>query len=139
MDLHHLKTFITVSAESSVTKAAHRLHMTPSTISGHIKTLEEELGITLFERTARGMKLTEHGRLLHAKAAETLHAAQALLNQAHQLQTELTGELTIGLNASSTLLRMGQISAELQRIAPNLTVHMVSSATGKIIDAVAKQ
>ncbi len=75
MDLHQLRIFVTVAAEKNLTRGAQRLYMTPPTVSAHIKALEDELGVTLFVSTAKGMQLTDNGRLLYAKAEHTLQAA----------------------------------------------------------------
>ncbi len=61
MDFRHLRAFITVAEESSVTKAAERLHISQPPLSRHIKQLEDELGITLFVRHRQGVTLTDAG------------------------------------------------------------------------------
>lgn len=135
MELHHLRTFVIVADEASVTKAAQRLFMTPPTISGHVKALEDELGVTLFERTPRGMKLTEKGYLLKEKAENTLFAAQDLVNHATDLQTNLIGEVKVGVNASPNFLQLGALAAALDSSVPGVTLNLMPSASGKIVDA----
>ncbi len=73
MELHHLRTFVAVAEESSVTQAALRLYMTPPTVSGHVKALEDELGVALFERTARGMTLPTSATLSSGILSSSLH------------------------------------------------------------------
>ncbi len=67
MELYQLRTFVIVAEEENLTRAAKRLYMTPPSVSAHIKTLEEELNVQLFERTPKGMEITEQGKLLKAK------------------------------------------------------------------------
>ena len=57
MELYHLRTFITVAETGSVTQAARRLFMTPPSVTAHIKSLEDELQVQLFRRTAQGWEL----------------------------------------------------------------------------------
>jgi DNA-binding transcriptional LysR family regulator len=135
MELHHLRTFVAVAEESSVTKAALRLYMTPPTVSGHIKALEDELGVTLFERTARGMVLTPKGDLLHGKAAKILSAAQELVNHATELQAHLIGQLHFGLNATPSFLRVGSLLKALQQACPGIELKLETAVTGKIIES----
>lgn len=135
MELHHLRTFVAVAEESSVTKAALRLYMTPPTVSGHIKVLEDELGVTLFERTARGMALTPKGELLHGKAAKILSAAQELVNHATELQAHLIGQLHFGLNATPAFLRVGSLLKALQQTCPGIELKLETAVTGKIIES----
>ena len=75
MELYHLKTFVTVAEEGHLTRAAERLFTSQPAISAHIKALEEELGVTLFERTPKGMQLSPAGAQLLAQAQRTLAAA----------------------------------------------------------------
>ncbi|MCP5237554.1 MAG: LysR family transcriptional regulator [Zoogloeaceae bacterium] len=53
MELYHLRTFVTVAEEGHLTRASERLFTSQPAVSAHIKALEEELGVTLFERTPR--------------------------------------------------------------------------------------
>ncbi len=76
LDLRLLQTFLVVAAGLSFRKAAQNLHLAPSTVTGQIKALEEELGHTLFDRTGRRVLLTGHGRRLlrHARRLVDLEA-----------------------------------------------------------------
>ncbi len=63
MNYQHLLYFRTVAVLGSVTAAAQRLRLTPPTLSAQIRTLEDTLGVSLFDRSARGMLLTDAGEL----------------------------------------------------------------------------
>lgn len=136
MELHHLRTFVAVAEEGSVTGAAQRLYLTPPTVSAHIKALEEALGITLFERSALGMALTEKGEVLKVKAEATLFAAQDLVNHATNLQTHLMGQVNLGLCASADYLRIPELTHYLSEHFPGIGLNLVSRSSGEIIDAV---
>lgn len=136
MELYQLQTFIMVAEEQSITGAAKRLFTTPSSVSMHIKSLEDELGVQLFVRTSRGMQITDKGQLLYVKAQDTVQSAQALLNQATALQTHLIGQLTIGLNASATFLRVSTLIDAMTQACSGIDLSFVSSASGHIIERV---
>ena len=64
MQLRHLRYFQAVAQEGSFTRAAEKLHMAQPPLSRQIRQFEEELGVALFERTTRALRLTEAGRFL---------------------------------------------------------------------------
>ena len=84
MDFRHLRAFIAVAEESSVTKAAERLHISQPPLSRHIKQLEGELGITLFLRHRQGVTLTDAGHVLLEKARVLATAAADFYESAGQ-------------------------------------------------------
>lgn len=134
MDLHHLRTFIVVAEEQNVTRAAERLFTTPPSVSTHIKMLEEELNVTLFDRSPRGMKLTEKGALLREKAAKVLIAAQDMVNQATTLQAELMGAVRIGINAASDFLRIARIAEHLRDRHPGIELEYAPHSSGRVLE-----
>ncbi len=72
MEIRVLRYFLTVVREESITKAADVLHITQPTLSRQIAQMEEELGIKLFDRSARRITLTNEGILLRRRAEEIL-------------------------------------------------------------------
>ena len=92
----HLRQFHEVASEGSVVRAAERLHLTPQTVSGQVKLLEEAVGEPLFERVGRGLALTETGRLVHEYSARIFAIGGEL---AHRLRhgTGGTETLRIGI------------------------------------------
>src|SRR5262245_50354310 len=109
MELNHLQTFIVVAEEGNVTRAAERLFMTPSSVSAHIKALEDELNITLFVRKPQGMEITEHGSILRARAESIVRGAQDMVDLSAKLQDSLTGKARIGLNTNIKFLRAASL------------------------------
>jgi len=79
LNYHHLLYFHTVVREGSIVKAAERLSLTPPTISGQIRALEESIGSRLFERQRRRLVLTEMGRTVHRYADEIFGIGRELI------------------------------------------------------------
>ena len=97
MDFRHLRAFIAVAEESSVTKAAARLHISQPPLSRHIRQLEDELGITLFIRHRQGVRLTESGSALLEKAKVLAAAASDFYETAGQTTRNQANRIRIGI------------------------------------------
>ncbi|NNJ65454.1 MAG: LysR family transcriptional regulator, partial [Xanthomonadales bacterium] len=65
LNYNHLLYFHTVAREGSIARASEALHITPQTISGQLKLLEESVGAPLFDRVGRGLVLSETGRAVN--------------------------------------------------------------------------
>ena len=93
----HLLYFWTVVREGGVTKAAAALHLTPQTISGQIKLLEEQLQGTLFEREGRRLVPTELGRIAYGYAEEIFPRGLELASVLRGARTHGRRSVTIGI------------------------------------------
>ncbi len=133
MELYQLNTFVKIADEGSLTRAAELLFTSQPAISAQIKALEEELGVTLFERTSRGMQLTPKGRLLYEQAVETLNAAAKLKGQAQDLQQELVGEVRVGIHTDFDFMRIGELHRAFHGKYPRVSPHFVQSMTANIL------
>eukprot|EP00831_Metopus_contortus_P003449 TRINITY_DN11273_c0_g1_i2.p1 TRINITY_DN11273_c0_g1~~TRINITY_DN11273_c0_g1_i2.p1 ORF type:complete len:299 (-),score=85.88 TRINITY_DN11273_c0_g1_i2:43-939(-) len=133
MELYQLKTFVVVAEEGNLTKAAERIYASQPAVSGHIKALEEELGLPLFLRTPRGMQLTEVGKGLKLKADSVLLAAEDMVNQAASYREELTGTLTIALNTDPAFLRVAELSEAMSIAQPKLRLKFMQGSSGSIL------
>jgi LysR family transcriptional activator of nhaA len=78
LNCKHLHYFRVVAAEGSIARAAEVLHLTPQTISGQLRILEEEVGVKLLEKSGRGLTLTDAGRLAFAYADEMFRLGREL-------------------------------------------------------------
>lgn len=129
MELYHLKTFVTVAEEGHLTRAAERLYTSQPAISAHIKALEEELGVTLFLRTPKGMQLTREGEQLFPRAQQTLASAGEFMQFAKGMQDELVGSIRIGLNSDWEHLRLAELQRRLSEHHPKLEQQFLSGMT----------
>lgn len=129
MELYHLRTFVTVAEEGHLTRASERLFTSQPAISAQLKALEEELGVTLFDRTPKGMALSAAGERLLADAKRALAAAGELLQNARGLQDQLIGRVRIGLNSDADFLRLVDIQTALSARHPRLELEFLSGST----------
>ncbi len=136
MEFYHLRTFVAVAEEEHLTRAAERLSASLPAVSAHIRGLEEELGVSLFTRTPKGMRLTGEGRALLSEAKLALSSVDAVRARAGALRQEVTGVARIGLNNEAARMRVPELLAALRRRHPAVEVHLVNSSSPRILENV---
>lgn len=136
MDLYQLKTFVTVARERSITRASAILHLSQPAVSAHIKGIEDALGLTLFDRTARGMSLTRDGERLLAKAEQTLAAHEELMAEASRGKGELSGKLRIGAGSNSGNEAIGRLVTGLAARFPGVEVALKHASSEEVLSAI---
>lgn len=97
MDWDKLRIFHMVSTAGSFTHAGETLNLSQSAVSRHISSFEEDLGITLFHRHARGLILTEQGELLFKASTEIFSKMMAIEGQLSDARQSTEGQLSITL------------------------------------------
>jgi len=135
MEFYHLRSFVVVAKTGNLTAAAKQLFTTPPAISAHIKSLEEELKTPLFDRSSKGMALTEKGRLLLPKAEITLNSAIDIVNLAVENQNELMGTFKIAINQSSNQLKLPVLLQNIVENCQGINLTLESLSTGNAIKA----
>ncbi len=94
--LYQLRVFLTVAEEGSVTRAAERLYFTQPAVSQHIRALEKQVGVRLFDRTARGMTLTPAGETLMEYARRIVRLAVEAHQAVARVGNLVRGNLHLG-------------------------------------------
>lgn len=132
MELYQLKSFVAVAEEGNLTRAAERLFSSQPAVSAHIKALEEEMGVSLFDRATRGMVLTRDGEKLLEKAEAVLEHVQDLNELARDLQANPSGSLRIGVLLDGDALPLDAISRRLYASHPGIQLEFTHSNSGVI-------
>ena len=97
LNYNRLQYFWTVSREGSIAVAAKQLHLTPQTISGQLKLLEESVGAPLFDRVGRGLVLTDTGRLVKEYADEIFSLGAELAQRIRGQAQDMSVLFTVGV------------------------------------------
>jgi len=96
LDLHLLRSFIAVAETEHVGRAAEKLHVSQSPLSRQIQRLEAELGMRLFDRIRRRIRLTAEGRWLLAESRRLLDDAERVEREAGRVARGEVGSVTVG-------------------------------------------
>jgi len=124
MTFRQVEIFLAVARAKNFTRAAETLHLSQSTLSQHVRELEDELGVSLFDRLGRAVTLTEAGRLLEDHATRlttTLASARRAINELKGLER---GSLVIGASTTPGIYVLPPIVAAFRRRYPGIDVSL---------------
>lgn len=124
LNTYRLRVVREVAARGSIAAATGALHLTGPAISHHIAALERELGIPLFERTARSLKLTAAGRCLVDHAEKVLSACEEAVAAVSTFSSEISG--TVRMSILETTANPGYMLLKERERHPDLTVVLIS-------------
>lgn len=134
--LDKLRSFVLVAEEGNLTRAAKRRHTTPSAVSEHLRQLEDQFGLSLFERSARGMALTDAGKAMLVPARQALQQINELDETARRLRCETPTRLSMGLNAPPEYLKVDQMLRLAAREQPDVALELCTSSSFLIAEQV---
>ena len=121
MELRHLRYFVAVAEEKSFTRAASRLHVSQPPLSRQIRDLESEVGVSLFDRSANGVRLTKAGEAFLVDARELLDGSEAAIERAKAVVLGQRQKVTIG-HASGTIDIFRRALQAFSRAHPRIVV-----------------
>jgi len=131
MDPRRLSYFLTIAAHQRMAKAAEVLGVAQPTLSQQLRALEQELGTVLFDRTPRGMQLTETGRALREHAQRLMVQTEAARTAIAELEGGMTGVLRIGIINTYSTAFLPKMMASFSQKYPEVRLSVeVGSALG---------
>ena len=134
MNLQDLKYLAAVAEHRHFGRAAERCHVSQPTLSSQIKKLEEELGVTLLERTNKRVDLTPVGAQILAHAQAALAEAAQMEEVARASRDPLVGALRLGVIPTLAPYLMPLILKPLKQACPGLTLELWEDQTRALID-----
>lgn len=121
MEMRHVKTFCAIVKYGSFSKAAHALGYAQSTVTAHMKALENDLHIPLFDRLGKKVLLTKAGHQFHPYALELL-AIYEKAQEIPQNTDQLEGTLSITSNESLAVYRLPQLLRTYKQKNPKVNI-----------------
>ncbi len=139
MDFRQLRTLVHVAETGSLTRAAERLNTVQPTLSRQIRLLEEELGISLFQRLGYGMKLTEAGERLLSHARIILRDLETARSEVLSLQGAITGNIVCGMIPSLGDRALVPFLRTFAEDHPLVSLRVVTGYAGFVVEWLAQR
>lgn len=134
MDLRQIRSFVAAYEEGSINRAAQRLNTAQPSLSVQLRTLEDSLGVKLFERHARGVRATPEGSRFYEHCLGILGGIENAEQDMHDWSQGASGSLNIGLIPTVTKGALPQILPEFTTDMPNVDVRVVEAFSGTLTD-----
>ena len=137
MELQQMRYALAIAEEQGFTRAAERCFVAQSALSRQIKSLESELGVTLFARTSRKVEVTPAGEAFLEQARLCLQAAERAKVEAAAARGEVRGTLTIGVIPTVTAVDVAAVLGQFHRRHPDVRVHVRSGGSDAFLHRIA--
>jgi LysR family transcriptional regulator, transcriptional activator of the cysJI operon len=138
MENFRLKVFRIVAAQASFRRASEILHLSQPAVSQQIHALEEELGVSLFDRGGSRVRLTEAGAVLLKYAERGARLAAEALAALGRAQGETTGALRLGASTTVAQYVLPRMLGAFQQLHPRVQLSVISGNTEHIVAALQK-
>jgi LysR family nitrogen assimilation transcriptional regulator len=127
MDTNQLRAFLKIAEFGSITRAAMMLGLAQPSLSQQLLRLEDEVGFQLFRRTARGVALTEAGRVFQEHARQILRDSEQALADVRQLKAVASGEVVLAVPHTVCKLIGLQLVETLADEAPDIRLRLMEA------------
>ncbi|WP_434131204.1 LysR family transcriptional regulator [Sporomusa sphaeroides] len=124
MDIRDMRNFYAIVEAGNISNAAKRLNIAQPPLSKQMKQLEEQLGVQLFERGSRRIRLTEAGQLLRERAEQILGLVDGTVKEITELNSNLAGTLSIGTVTTSGATLLPSLLSRFHDLYPDVTFQL---------------
>ena len=137
MDFRQLESFVAIVKHGSFTKAAEGLFLTQPTLTGHIQSLENELGTVLLNRCGKTVTLTEAGEILYRYAVNILNSRELARDALAQYEGKLEGELAIAASTVPQRHILPRLLAAFNQRYPRVSFRLNQHDSKGVVQAIA--
>jgi DNA-binding transcriptional LysR family regulator len=134
MDFHRLEVFLKVFQKKSFSKAGETLYLTQPTVSEHIRLLEEDLGLVLFDRQGKEATPTRAGQLLHQYATQLMALRKESLRAMEQFRDKGRGDLLVGGSNIPGQYLLPPLLGRFKALYPRIRLRLLVGDTRNISD-----
>jgi LysR family nitrogen assimilation transcriptional regulator len=125
MELRSLGYFVRIAELGSITRAAAHLRLAQPALTRHVQRLEEELGVALFTRANRGVRLTEAGQKLLENAERILREVERTGDEIRAQDAHPSGRIIFGITPTLCPVLVPELSADMRRDYPRVELKVV--------------
>ena len=136
MDFDQLETFLAVARLASFSRAAEKRFRTQPAISSQIRSLEEEVGARLLDRSGGKVSVTSSGKIFLKYAEQSLEDRKNMLTDVAETERVPRGEITVGANEGTCLHILPEVFAVFKRQYPAVAVNITRADYARILDCV---
>ena len=129
LENRHLRYFIEVARSLHVRRAAERLHIAQPALTQNIQQLESELGVELFHRESRHLRLTEAGQIFLAEAEQSLRQFAHAQKTAQRAARGEVGKLVLGFQSTAGLTVVPNLLQNFRTEFPDVEVTLIESGS----------
>lgn len=139
MNYERLKTFIAVAEKNSFSEAAKMLYVTQPTITSQIKSLEEELGTKLFERTTKKVEITQSAKILLKYARQIVQMNDSARKEITQMESVTYGELGMGCSLTIGEYILPEFLKQFKEEYPLIQIQVKIANSHQVISSIKDQ
>ena len=132
MDIKQLRYFIAIAEEGSLSAASQRLRVAQPSLSQHVIKIEQELGVTLINRSPRGVALTPSGEILLRHARDICHSMSVCQESVKKSGSVLEGSVAFGLPSSISMVLSVPLAETVRHLLPKVKLRVVEAMSGFI-------
>ncbi len=134
MGIKDMRAFYAIVEEGNISHAAQRLDIAQPALSRQMKRLEQSLGVQLFERGSRRIRLTEAGRVLYTRVEHILGMVDGTVREITEIGSGVAGAIRLGTITTSGAMLLPELIAEFHRRYPQVTFQIWEAEGARILE-----
>ena len=134
MEIKDMRAFYAIVEEGNISHAAQRLDIAQPALSRQMKRLEAGLGVQLFERGSRRIRLTEAGRVMYARVEHILGMVDGTVREITEIGSGMAGSVRLGTITTSGAMLVPELLTEFHRRYPQVTFQIWEAEGARILE-----
>lgn len=134
MEIKDMRAFYAIVEEGNISHAAQRLDIAQPALSRQMKRLETSLGVQLFERGSRRIRLTDAGRVLYSRVEHILGMVDGTVREITEIGSGIAGSIQLGTITTSGALLLPELISEFHRRYPQVTYQIWEGEGARILE-----